>query len=110
MIEMIIGLFDLPENLCSSVALEGKIARDQGIEDDTQGPDICLLTVGAVKHFRGHVVRGACHSLQVPVVLGRLRKTKIDQTHRIVVSYHNVIWLDVPMHNVLSMTVINRLK
>ena len=64
----------------------------------------------AIDYFRGHVVRSACDCFKLPLVKRRLRKTKINQAHRIVLSDHDVVRLNVAVHYFLRVAVVDSLK
>ena len=110
MIEVEVCPFNLIEHVMGFVSLERKITRDQGVEYNAKRPYISLRAVSSVENFRGHVVWSASNGLELLVIFRRLGKTEINQTHGIIVSYHNIVGLDVTMHNALCVAVVDRLE
>lgn len=110
MVEVIVGFLNLAEDFSCVRSLEGKIPADQRIEQHAKRPDVCLLTIGALKHFRRHIVRRTSHSCQLTIVTRGLGKTEVDQTYRVVVGDHDIVRLDIPMNDILRVTMVDRLE
>ena len=108
-VEMEICFFNLAEHF-EDRPLEWKVARDHSVENDSKRPKVCLFTMGAIDYFRGHVVRSACNCFKLPLVKRRLRQTKINQAHSVVLSYHDIVRLNVAVHYFLRVTVVDCLK
>ena len=110
MIEVIVKRDDLLENDCLAVPLERQISTHKRVQDDSEGPEVGLLAVGALNYFRGHVVGRTCHLFQVlPRVRGNC-ETEVNQTHRVICCDHDIIRLDITMYNILRMAMIDRLQ
>ena len=108
--EMVVSLLDLAEDLCSILALEGQVSTYERVQENTEGPYIGLLTVGAFEDLRCHVVRSSRHRGQLAVIARGLGQTEIDQAHCVVSCNHYVVGLNVTMHDVLSMTMVDGLE
>ena len=110
MVEMEVRFLDLSENLGGVCTLEWKITANQRVEKDTKRPDVSLLAVSTIHNFRGHVVGCARDRLELTLTLGGLGQTEVDQAHRVVCSYHDIVGLDVAVDDVLCVTMIDSLE
>lgn len=50
--EVVVSALNLAEDFGCVLALERQISTDQGVQDNTEGPDISLLRVGSFQHLR----------------------------------------------------------
>ena len=62
-LKVVIRLFYSFENFGSILVLEWQIARDQHIEEHSEGPDVRLFVVVVIKDLRCHVVGSADYLL-----------------------------------------------
>lgn len=109
-IEMEFCFLDLPEDLMWIGSLEWQVSRHKGVQKDTKWPEISFLTIGAFQDFWGHVVRGSSHSGEILIILWCFRKTEVDQSDWASLSDHDILWLDISMDDVASMTMIDSSK
>ena len=107
---MVVTCFHFFEDYACVHSLEWQIAADKGVEKDTQGPDVGLMTVATINHFWCHVVWCTGHCIHLFVAHSGFRKTKVDEAHRIILRNHDVVRLDITMHDIHRMAVIQRLK
>ena len=110
MVEVVITITDLLEDLLLGVALKGKISADERVEDNPERPQIRLLAVVALDHFWCHIVGCSRYLRQTLPGMCRRRQSEIDQAHRVLLSNHDIVWLDVSVDHILRMTMVNRLK
>ena len=91
------------------VSDEGLNAVDHNVKDNTAGPDIRLLPILAKDDSRGQEVGSAGHFLEAVIfTFGRRGNAKVDESDDVVLSDHDVLRLDVPMDQLLLVTVVNR--
>jgi hypothetical protein len=102
--------FDTVEGLFFGAALEGVPAGEQDPQNDPTTPNIALLRVQSLQHFRSHIVQRA-YFPSVSVVMEELEfkgLTKIDELDFNVLfsglgvdflDEHDVFQLDVPVRD-----------
>ena len=67
-VEVVFTLLDPLDNLLVCISVEGWLTRKKDVKDDTNAPNIALLTIGALNNLRSYIVRGtedAVHSMLV---------------------------------------------
>ena len=95
-------LGDLGEHILHRLASEGLLERDEFVEDDTDGPDVCLAIVGlpTADFGRHEIGRSATsHGLSVRVVQ-LTRDTKVAKLANTILSDENVLSLDVSVEDI----------
>ena len=97
---------------CLNVAsLEGWLADDQGVDDDTDGPDIDLVrvTLLALKHLRSDIVRSTANgALALSVELEFRGETEVTDLDFHLVVQEEVTQLQVTMDDSVAMKVLHR--
>ena len=107
MVEVILAVHDLVEDLVTRFTLERQIAAHEDIEDDAKRPNVTLAVETALEHLRRHVVRRARNAVHVLVGLVlSLREAEVDELKLTLLGHHDVLRLDVPMYNALSVHMI----
>lgn len=101
--------FDLTEHLRVRGTLEGQVAADQSVEEDTEGPHVCLGRVITLEHLRRHVVGSSSHGRHL-LLLRHFGEAEVDESHRVLISDHDVVGLDISVHDVHGVTVVDRLE
>ena len=77
----------LHQHLGDALALEGKLAGEQFVEDYAEGVEVDLFAVAALGHFGGHVVDGADALGVAGAAAGRdeLRQSIVADLHQAIV-------------------------
>mmetsp|Transcript_3114 Transcript_3114/g.5363 ORF Transcript_3114/g.5363 Transcript_3114/m.5363 type:complete len:636 (+) Transcript_3114:214-2121(+) len=103
-------LHDGPEDLRVRVAHEGRVPRQQHVQDDAHAPQVALVRERARQHLRVHEVGrahpGAHGRPQLQVL--HLAEAKVDDAHgRAVLGpfEHDVLGLEVPVGHALAVAV-----
>lgn len=109
--DCVFGPHNLP--LCHDLCVfEGRLADKELVCQDTQTPQIDFLGVVvvlgcALEHLRGQVVEGSAHS--VAAVVGRVDgPAEIRDFDLAMYTDQDVLWLDVAVHDVLLVEVLER--
>ena len=110
MLKVEFALLNLAEHLSRIATLEGQVSTDKRVEKDAERPNVCFLTVTAFEHFRSHVVWSSRHCGQVFVVSRGFGETEVNEAHRVAIRNHDVVGLDISVHDVLCMAMIERLE
>lgn len=104
-----LSLLDLPENFSLAVSVEWHLTGQQLIEANSEGPDVTVLSVDSSEDLWGNVVRCSCDiHISLFLVLDN-GESEIDELD-LVLSIHDILWLDVSMDDVLTVAVTERSK
>lgn len=110
MIKVVFCASNLRENFLSAAALEWEVTAHEHVEEDSERPYVALVVIVSIEHFRSHVVRRSSNGLHLLVLLLPLGKSEVDNFNFIISRDHDVLWLDIPMHNIDRMHVIQGSK
>mmetsp|Transcript_100528 Transcript_100528/g.252013 ORF Transcript_100528/g.252013 Transcript_100528/m.252013 type:complete len:243 (+) Transcript_100528:1055-1783(+) len=108
---------DIADDLRHSVALEGRVPGEQGVQDDSATPHVALLIVGGSAEYLGsHVVRGSADCLQVGLPgCESTCQAEVNQLDRAlgegsaVLLDQEILEFEVTVHQALAMHVVHRL-
>lgn len=101
MLEMEITIRDFIEYFISVLTLERQITAHEDVKEDAQGPDVALVVVVALQHFWRHVVWSTSNALELLVSLGPLGQTEVNQLYFALLGEHDVLGLDISVHDAL---------
>jgi hypothetical protein len=110
MIEVIFSSLNFVEHIVSAVTLEGKVSTHENIQKDSERPSIDFTVVLSVQNFWCHIIRSTGNSLQLLVSFLSLGKTEINQLEFATSRKHDVLWLNISMHNSLAVHVMASAK
>ena len=125
--EVKLSLLDSLQNLLVTLSIEGRIAAEQNIEDDSSTPDIALFIVVSSQDFRGDVKwssglgleNGSCFSLLGVIIGGDVieglvgliessTETKVNdlKSKGILLGNHDeILRLEIPVNDSINVTV-----
>ena len=111
----IIRIGDLPraystEYLLVILAIEGRVAAQEDVHDDTAAPDVAFAVVGLPYDFGSDVIRRAYGLTQILVRIKLQRGAKIDDFNQgiragFVALQQNILRLDIAMDYVFGVAV-----
>lgn len=110
MIKVVFCASNLRKNFLSATALEWEVTTHEHVKEDSERPNIALVIVISIEHFWSHVVRRSSNGLHLLVLLLPLGKSEVDNFNFIIRRDHDVLWLDIPMHNIERMHVVQGSK
>ena len=110
MVKVVLAFADAAVQVVYMLALEGEVSADERVEHDTERPEIRLLSIFALDDFWRHVVRSACHCGQIALLFRCLGETEVDESHMVVFCDHDVVRLDISVHDVQCVAVIDCLE
>ena len=107
--ERVLADLDLVNDLFVCLAVEGRFAREEDVQDDADAPDVALLTVGAMDDFRCHVVRCAENAVHRVLVVDAPGRSEVDQfdDRVLLILEVNVLRLDVAVHDRVLVQVVH---
>mmetsp|Transcript_122501 Transcript_122501/g.291174 ORF Transcript_122501/g.291174 Transcript_122501/m.291174 type:complete len:261 (-) Transcript_122501:926-1708(-) len=86
---------------------KGHAAGEQNVHNHSKTPQVTLRTVGLVQHLRGDVAQSAAACFHLGIGLPDLAEAEVDELQmvRVLPSVHEVLQLDVPVHDPSRMNV-----
>ena len=100
----------LSEKLLHRSSIERVSFAQQEEHTNPKWPNITLLIVFACQDLWGYEVRSTNDLFFVIDFLCSYREPKIDKLDVAVLAKHDIFWLDIPMKNVLSMAMLQRIS
>ena len=98
-------VYDFSVDVHWVVVLEGRVACQHFVEQDTKCPPINSQTVTLIKqYFRRNVLWSSANGIRT--FLDDLRESEINHFQITVRADHNVFRLQVPIHNLLALQVL----
>lgn len=97
-------------NLLQSLSSVGGVAVAKLVQQNTQGPNVCLLGLSfLLENLRRHVLVGPAHSLSVLLLLEERGPAKVPQLNLLLLAEKNVLRLEVTVHDILLMQILDGL-
>ena len=106
MFEVIALAFYFRKERFSVLRLKRKVARDKGVDEDTDGPHVDFFIVFAVEYLGCHVVGRAQRWGVAYLVFAELGEAEVDWPHCVVTGQHDVLRLYVTVNYSIGVTVI----
>ena len=111
---LIISTSDLAEKLTLIVFDERRVATEQNVQNHTHGPHVGLGAVrSTLQNFRGDVAGSTAlrrQTLGTENLLGKAKVGNLDGRVGIIRNKQQILRLEIPMGNVVSMTVADGLE
>lgn len=87
--------------------IERKISSEQRVQDDTATPDVCFVATisSTVYDFRSGIMRASAGRVEPVADWLKRRHTEIGELDVVTGVQQDVLWLQVPMAYVKSMTI-----
>eukprot|EP00054_Salpingoeca_dolichothecata_P014810 m.84210 g.84210 ORF g.84210 m.84210 type:complete len:353 (+) comp21180_c0_seq1:282-1340(+) len=93
------------------LVIEGRVTAQQNVQDDTQGPDVNLLTITALhENLRSDIVGGTTGSLEGGLVIDNLGQTKVSNANigiLVFAAEQQVLGLEITVNNAMFVQVLD---
>ena len=102
--DMELPFLDLTEHLTLGISIEWHLSCQHLIEADSKGPNVTLLAIVSWENLWSNIVWSTCNiHLSFFLILDQ-SEPKINKLDLSKVTYHDILWLDVSMDDILRMT------
>ena len=109
-LELEMAFSDFSDDLFICEAVERRNTRENDEGDDSYRPKVAFMSVLLCKNFWGDIVRSTHLLLKVPLCTKLSRKPEIynfDLAEMFVGLEQDVFWLEISMHHILRMAVVD---